>query len=162
MIVKRNVKQWLLLSTDIANGFLYASQKNGGLGIQKLSLSIPTVILKKLRKLAKSEDELLIELCNSDQIAKLMDMCNGMIPFQGLQPEVNIAAEAQKDINTKWFETTDGRPLKQIITNTRGQEWVSGYMTCITGSQFINLCKLRSSRLPTKEVSNRGQPGDKT
>ena len=85
-----------------------------------------------------------------------------MIPFNGLQPEVNFAAELQKETNAKWFETTDGRPLKQIINNTRGQEWASGHMACITGSQFINLCKLRSGRLPTKEVSNRGRPGDKS
>ena len=162
MCVKAKVKEWLRLPADVADGFLYASQKNGGLGIPKLSLQIPILILKRLRKLAKSEDPVLAELCNSDQIAKLLSKCNEMIPFNGLQQEVNFAAELQKDTNAKWFGTTDGRPLKQIVNNTRGQEWVSGHMACITGSQFINLCKLRSGRLPTKEVSNRGRPGDKS
>ena len=96
MSVNAKVKEWLRLPTDVADGFLYASQKNGGLGIPKLSLQIPILILKRLRKLAKSEDSVLVELSNSDQIAKLLSRCNGMIPFNRLQQEVNFAASCRR------------------------------------------------------------------
>uniref|UniRef100_A0A3Q3MZ22 Reverse transcriptase domain-containing protein n=1 Tax=Mastacembelus armatus TaxID=205130 RepID=A0A3Q3MZ22_9TELE len=55
-MVRSKVKEWLHLMPSTANGLLYASFRDGGLGVMKLEAAIPRLQLRRILKLLESED----------------------------------------------------------------------------------------------------------
>ncbi len=55
--IRSRVKAWLHLEPSTADGLLYASPRDGGLGIIKVTKHIPAVQLRRLVKLYNSSDE---------------------------------------------------------------------------------------------------------
>lgn len=55
-IIKKAVKEILHLPADTTDGILYSKNKDGGLGIPKLEVQIPSAIIRKLESLERSQD----------------------------------------------------------------------------------------------------------
>ncbi len=55
--IRSQVKKWLHLEPSTADGLLYASPKDGGLGIVRLAKHIPAIQFRRLLKLYNSTDE---------------------------------------------------------------------------------------------------------
>ena len=56
MAARKAVKEWLHLPACTANGLVYARNKDGGLGIDRLERSIPTIQVRRIYRMSRSSD----------------------------------------------------------------------------------------------------------
>ncbi|CAM4574511.1 unnamed protein product [Leuciscus chuanchicus] len=66
-IIRRFVKKWLHLPQSTCDGLLYARNRDGGLGICKLSRQIPSIQVKRLYCLSHSTDVLVRDMMDSSR-----------------------------------------------------------------------------------------------
>ena len=156
--VRKQVRDILRLPADLPNSAFYAPIKTGGLGLVRLAIAIPASIQKRVRKLPGSKDAVIIDLGKSAQVAKLMELCSKLMPVEVSNERVDV----QRYHAEKWFETIDGRGMRQTVQHSKGGLLLDGACGLIKPSSFSELIKLKMSRLLTRENANRGRPHVKT
>lgn len=67
-LIRRTVKKWLHLPPSTCDGLLYARNRDGGLGICKLSRHIPSVQARRIFRLAHSSDSLVRTLMRNSRV----------------------------------------------------------------------------------------------
>ena len=77
-------------------------------------------------------------------------------------PTNNIDTAITEQHRTNLYLTVDGSGLAQAKVHCKGQNWIRGATNLLSPSNFINAAKLRTNRLPNKEVMLRGRDGDKS
>uniref|UniRef100_A0AAY4BVR2 Reverse transcriptase domain-containing protein n=1 Tax=Denticeps clupeoides TaxID=299321 RepID=A0AAY4BVR2_9TELE len=66
-LVKRAVKAWLRLPHSTCGGLLYSWRRDGGMGLLKLADSVPSIQVRRIQRVAHSEDPNIRQLMSSSK-----------------------------------------------------------------------------------------------
>ncbi|GCC33119.1 hypothetical protein chiPu_0011586 [Chiloscyllium punctatum] len=101
-IIQNTTKEFFYLPPHSADGILYASNRNGGRGVLKLEVQIPSVIVCKHEALAMSKDVIILasflykEECNRDTVAGLREL-KGLKEIEDFLPGSQSGCEGEMD-----------------------------------------------------------------
>ena len=157
--IRNFVRETTDLPKDTPTAFFYARTNEGGLGIPCLLFTIPRSILRRMSKMETSNDPVIIEMVKTERFKVLENKCLFLL---GKESREEGLKEANRDIFKRYlYDTIDGKPLATFEKNRKGQLWLSGTTSIVSGRNYRQLVKLRIGRLPTLENCNRGREADK-
>uniref|UniRef100_A0A8C4NSX5 ribonuclease H n=1 Tax=Dicentrarchus labrax TaxID=13489 RepID=A0A8C4NSX5_DICLA len=168
------VKQWLHLDTSTADGLLYSSFNDGGLGVLKLSAHIPTVQLRRLVRLHKSSDELTSTVARAVVPSKVLrglwnrtrKNCGGECADPKkvfLVEDVNLKSLTTKEWREAEFARwcglkSQGAGTMVFMGDQVSNHWLRNPRACrLQESEFIFALKLRTTTISTLSTLRRGR-----
>uniref|UniRef100_A0A3P9NFR1 ribonuclease H n=1 Tax=Poecilia reticulata TaxID=8081 RepID=A0A3P9NFR1_POERE len=164
------VKKWLHLIPAINNGVLYAKQRDGGLGLQKLEKQVPIIQLKHWAKMLQSENERDRALASTFFPKKEMAMrwiaVFGNPPHGKTRKVLGTTDHAKIGINwrneeqQRWVSLrSQGRGVNSFKDDPLSNSWLP-HPESLNQSEFLLAVRLRSNTFDNKTTLNRGQEGD--
>lgn len=159
LLVRNFVRNLIGLPNDIPTSFFYSKIKEGGLGISSFLFLVPRATLRRLNNLSRSNDPVIIELTKEPSLESLKKKCLSILGIEDINEALrsSLADKFKNDL----YQKIDGRPLAEFKNNGKGQLWITGETSIVTGRKFKQMVKLRIGRLPTLENCNRGRDTDK-
>ena len=108
----------------------------------------------------ESTDPVSKAVANSESADKVLSRCKRIL---GVSPDQEISTKDKcySRICDNWKATVDGGDMCEVFQNEKGYSWASGYMSCVSGRQFVRFTQLKAGRLSTLENANRGREVDK-
>lgn len=141
-LIKRSIKRTLHLNVHTPDALLYASVRDGGLGLMELSRSVPRILLGRLTRLLEKQDQVLGAVLQSDSVRGLMSRLSDMA---GDIPEA-----------TYWREriatSVLSRGLQQAAEDSASRLWVLDKPAGWSGRDYVRAVQLRTANLPTKAI----------
>lgn len=142
-LIRAAVKRFLRLPHSTANGMLYASIRNGGLGLQKLADTIPVSLIDRAHNIFLAPDSAARRALHSPwcvkQLQRLAD-----ISKHGL---------TKGDIARFWLQELQNSPsgngLHQGCTGTVSGSWINNPPKYWNSRDQIRAIQLRANMLPT-------------
>ena len=149
------VKTWLKLPRDTSNAFLYASCRQGGLGVPCLSIQVPLAKQARLAKLCRSSDPAVRAAYASDTCRADLRYWGGPVKYGAIM--IRDQNEATDFFGRKLYDSVDGAGLLTASQFPRGNTFLSRDAGWISGSDYIKALKVRSGTLQTPARRARGQ-----
>ena len=138
-LIKMFVKATLQLPVTTNDTFLYASRRDGGLGIQNLRMSIPQIYCNRLMRLSIEGDETIRSVMGAGYAARLMDRLGQLAPVGSIRELWRDRLEASPMV--RGIEQGDGTAV--------GSAWLSRRPYGWTGRDYVQAVKLRANALPS-------------
>lgn len=142
-LTRRAVKKWLHLPSQSPSAYLYASRKDGGLGLFHFSSRIPAILLNRLLKLEDREDHLFDPITKTDYFKKTKGSLSDLCGEYGLSH--SSAAQRWKQ---KLHDCFSGNGIQQQAKG--GSCWILDPPSAWSGRDYIRAIHLRGNLLPTK------------
>lgn len=159
LIVRRYIKRWLFFPQDVPNAYLYASVKDGGLGIFNLSQQVPLIRKTRLlRFLSNDHDDTAQALNQSIYIKRQLEWCNARLSEIGDNVTKNERSQFWRDVLSGMVDTND---LKDASFDKASNCWVYERASEISGRDYIRYHHVRAGCLPTRARTNRGRQNDR-
>uniref|UniRef100_A0AAY4C4B0 Reverse transcriptase n=1 Tax=Denticeps clupeoides TaxID=299321 RepID=A0AAY4C4B0_9TELE len=184
-LVKRAVKAWLRLPHSTCDGLLYSWRKDGGMGLLKLADYVPSIQVRRIQRVAHSEDPTIRQLMNSSRAQTRFDKA---WKRAGGTPDTAPALTDPITQSVNLETVSDGSILPQKVNYPVPRDWrkdefeywcrlpVQGMGTvCFRGDtisnhwlrnhrgfrerHYIAALQLRANVYPTRESLNRGRKG---
>uniref|UniRef100_A0A8C4TMG7 ribonuclease H n=1 Tax=Erpetoichthys calabaricus TaxID=27687 RepID=A0A8C4TMG7_ERPCA len=170
--IRKTIKTWLHLPQCTSNGVIYSKRTNGGLSVLKLEAIILKSSLKTLGRITLSEDPILQETCNQNNICrqlnnlrKLMGGTPTNFPNQDLL--FNICPnQIPSDVPIKFrdwrqaeFDSWKRLPIQGLGIDLFEEDKVSNCWLYshkwMSQGQFIAAIQVRANVFPTRETISR-------
>lgn len=153
LCVRENVRKWLHLPHDTPLGYFYASNKDGGLGLEDLLRKVAVSRISRLNKLQTSDSPISKEVFNTDTVQDQLKWARDV-----LRSVVSPTLEAvQKFWKKCLYDTYDGADLRAVAGAKPSYYWLRNDPS-LAAKDFIHFNKLRINAIPSKARSNRGRP----
>ena len=150
------VKAWLRLPPDTPDAFLYAQAADGGLEIPCLSTRVPLQKQSRLGKLSGSTDPAVLVASRSPKCLRDIRYWAGPVKVK------NTLARTVDDVRSAFarnlVHTVDGLGLTPATEYPRGNKWIVGDTSWVSGADFIRAVGVRSGTLQTPLRLARGRP----
>jgi hypothetical protein len=157
LATRRFVRKWLHLPKDTPDSYLYASAKDGGLGIKCLALECGRLRLERLESLQNQSDAVVGELLKTEAIKSQLEQSRKPVLVKGTRT-LNTGPEIQAEWAKSLHATVDGVGLSVNSSLTQRSSWVLRPGPGLTGREFVEAIQVRGNALATRSRSSRGRP----
>lgn len=139
-LIKYRYKRYLHLSSHTPDQYLYASVRDGGLGLTHLRHSIPHMMHSRITNLETEEGDLTLRHALQTGFARALSL--RLQQLKGAQPP-----------NEYWRsrieESTFSRGLERVNDDVASRNWLQSKPRGWTGRDFVRAVQLRTNNLPT-------------
>ena len=142
-LVKSFVKAVLHLPKTTPDAFLYARVKDGGFGIPKIALAIPSIYRRRLEKLEEKGDRYVQAALGSQAMQQLLAR------LRKFSRGVTTAVSYQRRLQHELGETALGGGVA-FTSTANGSSWVQAPPPSWKGGDYIKAVQLRCGLLPTR------------
>lgn len=143
IIVRKYVRGWLRLPTDVPIAFLHAPISEGGLGIMSFETKIPELTLRRLNALKDSRFS----------IAKVINTCSWVI---NKRKWCNMAKRRDDEWTRRLHQSTDGWELRESSRAPPSYQWLEDPRLKIPSRDWIQYLRTRINALPSLMRTTRG------
>lgn len=159
LIVRKYVKNWLYFPKDVPVAYLYASVRDGGLGIFNFEQQVP--LIKKTR-LSRFLDNVVSDtartLRQSPYIKRQLEWCDGLLSGIGNDVTKSNRQQYWRNVLRDMVDTND---LRDAGLDRASNTWVYDRAKEISGSDYIHYHHVRAGCLPSKARTSRGRDNDR-
>ena len=159
LMVRRSLRDWLHLPSDVSTAWFHANVKDGGLGIPSLRVVAPSMTQSRQDKLARSGDPVVL-------------WCVGQKHFTGearrahrltVRNREGICVTTPSLSRSLWrqrlTETFDGKCLKGADRVPRTHEWIRMASNKVPGWTWSKAMAIRSGSVYTRARAARAREG---
>lgn len=154
VLTRAAVRRWLHLPHDLPLGFFHAPIATGGLGIPAFVTRIPILRIRRLARMAESENSVIAEISRTDIAAKKIQSCCNLLNLRSTIVPANFEEDFWKN---KLHSSVDGRSLTHMADVKESTQWLRSNGRNMSGSDFIGCVQTLSGCLPTKSRTTRGR-----
>ncbi len=149
-ILGKHVKQWFKLPLSTPNAVLYASRKDGGLGLPKFTLSVPCARINALRQVLNSSDP---------KIVRFAEVTNTKAVVQKLAAETGIKVPSRPLAKAKWRNLVQ-KEWRGLARSGKGRKsleckqantWLDPESKLFSEADVITSLQLRTDTYPTRQ-----------
>lgn len=156
--IRKYIRKWLKMPTDVPLAYLYNDVKSGGLGIPKLDQLIPLLRKSRLEKLESRWGDGVVHLTGSIFYKEQMEWC-----VKALR---HIGNELNKQSRIKFWENQmktkiDVQDLVDMKNCKSSNSWVNTKSDEVTGRDYVHFHQIRTNTLPSKARTARGRDTDR-
>lgn len=148
-LVRAAIRKWLGLPRDVVRAYFHAPSSEGGLSIPSMRWLMPLHRKLRLQRLsrgfARTPAYLALEIDRSRR--RLMD--------QG--QELESAEHVKRRWTSVLHSSFDGKPLRESKKVPQQHQWIVEGTRLLSGSDFVNMSRLRINAMPTKSRTSRGR-----
>lgn len=152
--IKSYIKKWLYLPKDVPDAYIYASVKNGGLGITNLMQQVPLIRKSRLKKFISKANETSNTFRESHYIKRQLEWCNRLLEHLGINATKGKRSRYWKDVLSEKVDTND---LADARHDAASNLWINNRANDISGQDFIRYNHIRAGCLPSKARTSRGR-----
>jgi len=155
-IVRKSVRTWTRLPTDLPISAFYADPRDGGLGLASLALRVPELKARRLKNLMMSNDPVAQEVCKSQLWRRYFEKWSKPVLFRG-----QLAATKTMRRQALAYDlhaSNDGRGLRHASLVPCAHNWVSEGTSLLQGRKYNACLGVRLGCLPSKLRASRGRP----
>nr|BAX24488.1 reverse transcriptase [Grammistes sexlineatus] len=163
--IRSQVKAWLHLAPSTTNGVLYASPKDGGLGLSKLASQVPTLQLKRLKQLCNSKD-----MCTRNIARANAPLSTALKLWRRVQgedvtpapnrlediPELSPETWRKKEFHEWCLLKVQGLGTANFKADKTSNHWLRFFGQRMQESETILALQLRTNMVPTPSTRARG------
>lgn len=113
--IRRCVREWLHLPSDVPEGFFHAATEDGDLGIPSCLLLIPSMVTNRLTRLRDSTFAAAREAYHSPRIKGKLKWANKLLRKLDISPTPD-ATTRRNHWATRLHESVDGRELASLAS----------------------------------------------
>uniref|UniRef100_A0A8C4TJP0 ribonuclease H n=1 Tax=Erpetoichthys calabaricus TaxID=27687 RepID=A0A8C4TJP0_ERPCA len=166
--IRKTIKTWLHLPQCTSNGVIYSKRTNGGLSVLKLEAIILKSSLKTLGRITLSEDPILQETCNQNNICRQLNNLRklmGGTPTNFPNQDLLFNTGRQRRSWTE-FDSWKRLPIQGLGIDLFEEDKVSNCWLYshkwMSQGQFIAAIQVRANVFPTRETISRGRQESST
>lgn len=148
------VRKWLHLPHDLPLGFFHAPIAAGGFGIPAFATRIPILRIKRLARMAASENDAIVALSRTDIATKKIQACCDLLGLRSTTVPSNFEGDLWKN---KLHSSVDGRDLSDLANVKEATQWLRSYGRNMSGSDFVGCVQTLTGCLPTRARTARGR-----
>uniref|UniRef100_A0A0C9QX33 PO21 protein n=1 Tax=Fopius arisanus TaxID=64838 RepID=A0A0C9QX33_9HYME len=141
--VRKFVRNWLFLPTDVPLGFYHAPISDSGLGIMSFESAIPELLRRRLINLSCSDFSIARAIRNQDWVISRLKWCDQ-------------ARVENSDWAKKLHASVDGWELREARNSTLSTSWLHDPFVTIPAREFIQNVRTRINALPSRVRTTRG------
>lgn len=154
LLIRKHVRKWLRLPNDVPLAYLYASVKDGGLGLFNLVQQVPLIRKRRLLKFVNKENDTSRAFKQSIYINRQLEWCDRIL--------AQIGNDVTRDKRTQYWRNmlqnmVDTNDLVDAKHDRASNTWISSRAQEISGQDFVNYHHIRSGCLPSRARLARGR-----
>lgn len=158
--IRGAVRKWLRLPHDVPLGFFHAPVTEGGLGIDSLAITIPSLKLQRLQRLGGSNDPPIFQALSrlysvTSQVSRLR-VCLARSAPDGTRDQV------KRYWSDKLHASVDGKELVEARHARASTAWVDQDAHLVSGADYVHMTHTRINCLPARARCGRGRQLDVT
>lgn len=160
LLVRKYVKNWLYFPKDVPVAYMYASVKDGGLGIFNFEQQVPLIKKTRLQRfLGNVVSDTAKTLRRSHFIKRQLEWCDKLL--SGIGDNVTKSSRQQywRNVLLNMVDTND---LRDAIHDRASTTWVYDRAKDISACDYIHYHHVRAGCLPSKARTSRGQENDRS
>ncbi|CAD6238435.1 GSCOCG00012534001-RA-CDS, partial [Cotesia congregata] len=157
-MVRASVRNWLMLPHDVANAYFHSDVLDGGLSIPSFRWTVPLQRFHRLSKLKIFEDKEVPELVS--RFLK-MELSRVERRLNDHGNDIRTLEQCKTRIANILHNSNDGKALSDSRGVVQQHRWITDGNLMVSGSDFINMNKLRINAIPLRVRLSRGRVRDK-
>lgn len=153
-ITRAAVRRWCRIPHDVANAYIHASAREGGMSIPSVRWLMPLHRHTRLAKLSgkPNASNSYIQQEQQKAMRRLIDGKN----------IIDTLAKLDDRWANMLHSACDGQGLKESRKVPQQNRWVTQGTRLVSGRDFINMIKFRINAMPTKSRTARGRIKDRS
>jgi hypothetical protein len=161
-LIRTHVKDFLHLPASTPNGLLYASKRDGGLGIPKLEMLSTSTALKQGLTLLRTQDESIIALLQNTRyegrLERLAKSARIPWPINNLR-QIEAFKKHQKKLQLREWGAlpSKGKSVPAFENDRHGNAWLYN-PTLLKPSRFLTALRMRSGTTSDRVCLNTAIP----
>lgn len=156
--VRMFVRRWLHLPKDVPLAFFYASVKNGGLGITRLTENVPLIKRNRLANFLNTSTTTAQAVGASHYIQGQVEWCDRNLSHIGENVTKVMRNAYWEDQLESKYDTKHLSAAKDCPAST---SWVRNKASEISAQDYIHYTQIRAGCLPTRTRTSRGRNRDR-
>ena len=152
LLVRKALRKWLHLPTNVPTSALHASLRDGGLGVLCFETKIPRLQKARILDLAAMDDPVLERVFRSEFVATWLNNVDTM------GGNVTKREEARRFADSL-YQSCDGKGLKGCRNeeSCASSAWINDGSRLMKSSRYVEGIKIRLNCVATEERSMRGR-----
>lgn len=154
VLTRAAVRRWFHLPNDLPLGFFHAPASAGGFGVPAFVTRIPILRMKRLARMADSENSVIVAISRTDMAARKLQACCNLLNLRS----TIVPQDYENDLwSRKLHSSVDGRDLTRMADVKESTYWLRSHGRGMSGRDFIGCVKTLTGCLPTKVRTTRGR-----
>lgn len=158
-MIRKYVRKWLRLPTDVPLAYLYASVRDGGLGLLNLIQQVPLIRRGRLLKFINRENETSRVFKQSIYISRQLEWCDRMLAHVGIDVTKKQRSQYWGNMLGTMVDTND---LVSANLDRASNTWISDRAHEISGQDYVHYHHIRAGTLPSRARLARGRQDDRS